>query len=275
MHNYNSRQSRLGIFVLFAVLLLVPLPARSDEGGDPQQVLLEIGQEKFTLGDFLLHLRQINPLMDFAKLPPSEQRHWVDEYVAQKLFARRAREARLDETPEVRARLEFFADRVLAQAFHEQMRREVTVSEEEVAHYYDRHAEEFRRPARVLLQHFLYRSPERAALAQARLRGGAPFAELAEEKRSDPDVLLAERGWFHREQLLPPLAEPAFALPPGGVSEVIATGYGYHVIRAEILEPSRLPERVAVQADIEQRLRQVKAGERAREILGELKARPR
>src|SRR5207244_545924 len=116
----NENSVRLGAPILgvFAVLMLLAWPCKSrDVENGSQRVLLEIGQEKITVEDFFLYLRQINPRMDFAKLPTSDQRQWLDEFVAKKLFAKRARESKLDQVPEVRARIEFFTDSVLAQEF--------------------------------------------------------------------------------------------------------------------------------------------------------------
>src|SRR2546425_12564788 len=131
--NHNSlRWQGTLILGLFAALMLLSLPCKSgDVENGSQRVLLEIGQEKITVADFFLYLRQINPRMDFAKLSSSDQRHWLDEFVAKKLFAKRARESKLDQVPEVRARIEFFADSVLAQEFKNKLMREIAVEEEE------------------------------------------------------------------------------------------------------------------------------------------------
>src|SRR5437879_6012017 len=203
--NHNSlRWQGTLILGLFAALMLLSLPCKSgDVENGSQRVLLEIGQEKITVADFFLYLRQINPRMDFAKLSSSDQRHWLDEFVAKKLFAKRARESKLDQVPEVRARIEFFTDSVLAQEFKNKLMREIAVDQEELAAYYRTHQDDFKLPPRVLLQHFLYKTPEKAAQAEARLRQGAVFDELAKDKKADSDVLMVEHGWCSAACLLP------------------------------------------------------------------------
>src|SRR6266852_3202099 len=271
--NHNSlRWQGTLILGLFAALMLLSLPCKSgDVENGSQRVLLEIGQEKITVADFFLYLRQINPRMDFAKLSSSDQRHWVEEFVAKKLFAKRAREAKLDQIPEVRARIEFFADSVLAQEFKNKLMREIAVDQEELAAYYRTHQDDFKLPPRVLLQHFLYKTPEKAAQAEARLRQGAAFDELAKDKKADSDVLMVEHGWFTPSLLIPELSEIAFQLPVGGTSRVLHSSYGYHVLRAEAQEPSRVKDFAEARPEILDKVRQTKAAKLYGEILDNTK----
>ncbi len=61
------------------------------------------------------------------------------------------------------------------------------------------------------------------------IRSGADFATLAEQY--DP-ITLGDLGWFPRGYLVQPLVEEAaFTLQPGGVSDVIHTDAGYHIIQ--------------------------------------------
>ncbi len=246
---------------------------RAAAGGEA--VLVEIGEDKYTRTDLELYLRQMNPHLDFGKLPPNEQRTWLDDFVARKLFALRAREAKLDQAPETRARIEFFVDGVLAQAFKDSVLQELTVSEAELDTYYRSHKDEFKLPARVFLQHLLYRTQEKAARAQAKLRQGDGFPQLAEEKKTDADLRLAERGWFTAEGLVRELAEVAFQLPRGEVSDVIRSSYGYHVVRVEESEPARAKDFAAARSELVDKVRREKAGRRYQQILDETRQQQR
>jgi parvulin-like peptidyl-prolyl isomerase len=195
--------------------------------------------------------------------------------VRQKLLARRARAAGLERDPEVRARVEFFVERVLAQAYQEGMMQKIAVSEEELQAYYHAHAGEFRTAPRVLAQHFLYRTAEKAEAARTRLEAGTAYTELAAEPGRDQAVVLVERDWFTREALPGPLAEPAFALPVGAVSDVVETGYGYHVLRVEAREESRQKELVEVREQVLERVRQEKAARLFQRLLEEARAEQR
>jgi len=268
-----NQKDRRRSFALILALVLAPYYVCGGEDERTDRPLLEIDKEEITVGDFLLYLRQVNPRMDFFKLPPSEQRQRVDEFVAKKLFALRAREAKLDQTPEVRARIDFFVDSVLAQEFRDKTMRGIAVSEEELTAYYRDHQEEFKLPARVLLQHFLYKTPQKAAGAQTRLLQGAVFNDLAKDKEADSDVLLAERGWFTPDLLIPELRETAFRLSAGEVSDLIRSFYGYHLLRLEAYEPSRYKDLPAARSEILDKVRQSKAAQLYEQILENTKSR--
>jgi peptidyl-prolyl cis-trans isomerase C len=61
------------------------------------------------------------------------------------------------------------------------------------------------------------------------VRSGVDFATIAEQY--DP-ITKGDLGWFPRGYLVQPLVEEAaFTLQPGGVSEVIHTDAGYHIIQ--------------------------------------------
>lgn len=61
------------------------------------------------------------------------------------------------------------------------------------------------------------------------IRSGADFATLAEQY--DP-ITRGDLGWFPRGYLVQPKVEDAaFSLQPGGVSDVIQTDAGYHIIQ--------------------------------------------
>ncbi len=269
MNDSGLRRRLIALGLLLALLLMGPQGKCGSDENLGERVLLEIGQEKITVSDFLLYLRQINPRMDFAKLPASEQRHWLDEFVNKKLFALRARETRLDQVPEVRARLEFFADTVLAQEFKDKLMREATVTEEELTTYYRSHPQDFEVPARVLLQHFLYKTSEKVSQARARLQQGTEYTELAKDKKTDSDFVLAERAWFTKALLIPELADIAFQLSVGGVSNVVHSSYGYHVLRVEAQEPTRIKDFEAARSEVLEKVRQTKATRLYEQVLSD------
>jgi len=267
-----NQKDRRRSFALALILALV-LPPYSVRGGEDERtgrLLLEIGAEKITVGDFLLYLRQVNPRMDFFKLPPGDQRYWFNEFLSKKLFARRAHQEGLDQIPEVRARLEFFTEGVLAQEYRDKLTHEIAIGEQELKEYYDAHLNEFRAPARVFLEHFLYKTPEKAARAEQKLRAGVAYHELAREKKDDAEVLLVERDWFTRELLIPEVAAVVFELPAGTI-RVIGSHYGYHVVRVAAVEPSRVQDFAAARPDIIRKVRQKKAARVFEQSLEETK----
>jgi foldase protein PrsA len=89
------------------------------------------------------------------------------------------------------------------------------------------------------------RTSDRAA-AQAlldQLKGGANFAALAQQASEDVSTAAngGDLGWFPRDvPLMPPqVVESAFALPQGGISELVESDQGFHIVKVEARETNR------------------------------------
>lgn len=77
-----------------------------------------------------------------------------------------------------------------------------------------------------------------------RARAGEDFAELATEFSQDPGSAPAggDLGWFRRGDMADEFEEAAFTLLEGGISDVVETVFGFHIILVERL---RVAERKA------------------------------
>lgn len=74
----------------------------------------------------------------------------------------------------------------------------------------------------------------RRVARKARARG-ANFAALADEYTEDPSGKGrgGKLGTFPKGRMVPEFDKPLFALNPGEVSDVIETGFGFHIIHRE------------------------------------------
>ena len=81
------------------------------------------------------------------------------------------------------------------------------------------------------------RSKDEAKKLAQRLRDdaakGTDFGELATKNSEDPasSARLGSLGKFKRSEMVKAFSDAAFSLPVGGLSEVIETEFGFHVIK--------------------------------------------
>jgi peptidyl-prolyl cis-trans isomerase C len=123
--------------------------------------------------------------------------------------------------------------------------RDIQISPQQVKDFYDQNKEEFKHPAQIRVSHILIHVPEKAPAAQrdnakrqaagllAQLKAGADFAQLARQHSQDPSsaALGGDLGYIAAGDMDPVFEKTAFALAPGQVSDVIATPYGFHIIK--------------------------------------------
>ena len=97
--------------------------------------------------------------------------------------------------------------------------------------------------AQVHARHILTLDLAQAQVLLEELRGGANFAALAQQASEDVSTAAngGDLGWFPRDvPLMPPVvAEMAFSLQPGEISNVIESDQGYHIIKVEAREENR------------------------------------
>lgn len=76
---------------------------------------------------------------------------------------------------------------------------------------------------------------QKAGETLQQIKDGKDFAELAKEKSDDKYSAETggELGFFGRGEMVPEFEEAAFALEKGGVSDLVQTQYGYHIIKVE------------------------------------------
>ncbi|NNF51823.1 MAG: hypothetical protein HKN59_05225 [Gammaproteobacteria bacterium] len=260
-----------GIPTIIIAAMLVLAGCTADD--DTSVQIAEINGQGVGLANFYQYLEQVNPQLEYAKLPASEQERLLNEYASQRLFAARAEKQKLDKEKATQARLAFFRQRVLAEAYRQSLIDSIEVSDFEIETYYEENKPLFEIPAKYLIEHLVYREPESAIYAQGQLRDGRPYEDLAAQKASDTTLVFVERNQFSEEILLPKLRGPVAGLEVGETSEMIYTSYGYHVIRLAEKEDAALQPLEEVEDEIAARLRQMKSGQQLESIVNDSRTR--
>jgi peptidyl-prolyl cis-trans isomerase C len=150
----------------------------------------------------------------------------------------------------------------------------IQVSDEDVALFYADHPEMFKNDAQVHARHIITaagadadadtvaKARAKAETARERALAGEDFAELARELSEGPSAPKGgDLGFFSRDQMVPAFADAAFALEPGQISEVVRTGFGFHVIKVEEKRPAGTLPLDEVSDDLQTLLVQQRTGE--------------
>jgi peptidyl-prolyl cis-trans isomerase SurA len=130
-----------------------------------------------------------------------------------------------------------------------EVRSGVMVGENEMKRYYQEHRDRFALPEEYTLSQILIQprsSDDTAdALAKARrvmeeLKKGEKFEDLALQYSDGPNASRGGRlGLVRQGELLPAIERAIAPLVPGGVSDIIETPEGFHIIRVEDKKPKQ------------------------------------
>jgi peptidyl-prolyl cis-trans isomerase C len=100
-------------------------------------------------------------------------------------------------------------------------------------------AHELSIPERVRASHILVANESTAKDVLAQLKAGTSFEELAAKYNSDASANTGgDLGYFTKGQMVPEFEAAAFALPVGGLSDVVQTQFGFHIIKVTDKKPS-------------------------------------
>jgi parvulin-like peptidyl-prolyl isomerase len=156
---------------------------------------------------------------------------------------------------------------------------------DELESFFEENRDYFARTGRVFVQQVWvrgapHRSDEqaraRAADVAARLRAGEPF-EAVEDAFGDPQVAPVPRDYLPvaklREYLGPSATRVAIALEPGGVSDPVKSGSGWHVILLVDREVAVTPPLSEVRTEVAAELVRRKGDEALRSYLDDLRER--
>jgi peptidyl-prolyl cis-trans isomerase C len=175
----------------------------------------------------------------------------------------------------------------VAKVIEAEVGSKIAVTDAEVEAFYKTNTERFKQSDSVHATHILIAVPAQAppdAKAQAKvkaeailkqLKAGADFATIAKAQSQDPGSAPngGDLGFFQKGQMTPAFEEAAFKLKIGGMSGVVETPFGFHIIKvlekrgartAPFAEVSGQIKDFLTQGQREQKLEQFVAGMKAK-----------
>jgi peptidyl-prolyl cis-trans isomerase C len=120
----------------------------------------------------------------------------------------------------------------------------IVVTDADLKKYYDENLDKFKLPEKYHASHILIgvdpqakpeekqKAREKAETIRKKILAGEDFATLAKAESSCPSKEQGgDLGSFGKGEMVPEFEKATAALKPGGISEVVETQFGYHVIK--------------------------------------------
>ena len=140
------------------------------------------------------------------------------------------------------------------------------VSDADAKQYYDAHKSEYGTPEQREVRQIVFQKPEDAVAAREHIAKGVSFADLAKErglKDSDTDLGMVKKA----DIIDPAVADAAFALKSGEVSQPISGRFGTVIVEVGKIDPGSQKTYEDVAAQIKRQI----AEDRARAKIGDLR----
>jgi peptidyl-prolyl cis-trans isomerase C len=155
----------------------------------------------------------------------------LDRMIDGMLVVDAARKEHLDQSAEVQQRLQLLKDRLLQQAYVEELVKSAG-SDDMLKAGYQKMIKQKPAQREVHARHILVKTEAEAKSIIDQLNKGADFATLAKKYSTDPGAASGgDLGYFSRDDMVPAFAAAAFALQPGQYTKTpVKTQFGWHVI---------------------------------------------
>ncbi len=159
----------------------------------------------------------------------------VDQVINQKLLSQAGRREKINDEPELRARVASYEDRLVQNTY---LTRKLAplLTDAAIEARYRKIVAETPAESEVSARHILVASEQKAKDIIAALARGGDFAKLAAENTIDPSGkdTGGDLGFFRKGEMVPEFSEMAFSLKEGQTADrPVRTQFGWHVIRVD------------------------------------------
>ena len=248
--NHSLLQVLTALHALFLSAVIQPVSAQED----PKITVASVNGENIYLEEVMV-LRDRLPA-DLRQQPMETYfDRLVDDIIDSRLAAAAGNEAGLTENPEILRQMSIAAQRVLAEAWiSDEIRKRVTDAKLKAA--YDTYIADTGSREEVKARHILVAEKQTAEDIISKLRDGADFIMLAEEKSTGPSGPNGgDLGYFGRGAMVPAFETAAFDLDIGQHSQTpVQTQFGWHIILIEDKRTAEPPSYADLQPQLQQNL---------------------
>jgi len=205
---------------------------------------------------------------------PEGKIEYLEKMIKDRMVELYSREKGLLDDPVVLSKMKDAMMRILNEQFLlSEVRKKVTVSEEEIQQYYEEHREEYIKPEEVRVRHILTETEAEAREVLQELEAGKDFGELAGE--FSIDLRSKDRGgdlgFVTPGRTVKVVEEAAFSLEPGEVAGPLKSRFGYHIVKVDEKRPRAYRPLEEIRDLMASEVRRIKEEKRSKELTQELK----
>jgi peptidyl-prolyl cis-trans isomerase C len=216
------------VLALAGLVLAASSPWAQQRPAD--RVVASVNGEEIRVSDIEQFVSTLPP--QAQQIPRDElERLVVNELVNTRVIGAAARADGIEKDAEFTRRLKFVADRVVGELYLGKKVRE-RLTDALVKKRYDEIVKDMKSVEEVRASHIILATKEEAEKASNDAKRGGNFDEMAKSRsNARAGVPGGDLGYFQKEQMIPAIADAAFALEKNQISGPVQTQFGWHVIK--------------------------------------------
>jgi peptidyl-prolyl cis-trans isomerase C len=205
---------------------------------------------------------QLDSIMEMVKRSsPNEvdEKTVLDDLIATELARQEAQKSGLADSPEVKAQVKDYTDKVVLNAWMQKTAEGFKFTDEELKAAYDKRVADIPK-FEYKARHILVKDKTEADALLKEITEGADFAKVAEKASKGPSGPMGgDLGWFRPDSMVPPFAEAVAKMEVNTISkEPVQTQFGWHIIKLEEKRDVQLPEFDKIKPQLQRMLEQEK-----------------
>ncbi len=219
--------------------------------------LAKVGSAKITQADFEREMKNLPPFAQKLFEGKGGKEKFLDELIKKELLYQEALKKGLDKDAEFKEKVEDFKKiSLISQVLEKEIETKVTVTEQDVKDYYEKHKNELAAISQIRAKHILVKTEAEAKKILESIKKGEDFGKLAQKYSIDKGSAKngGDLGFFSAGQMVPEFEAAAAQLDIGKVSEPVKTKFGYHIIKVVDKKTGKPLEFEKIQNNIFQRL---------------------
>jgi parvulin-like peptidyl-prolyl isomerase len=230
------RKIASALLLVAAGLALLVLGCASTSSDTEDPVVAQVGSQK-------LHASELKVLLDERRATAPENKKYevtpemvMDEWINGELISQEAKNRGYDKDPDIQRKVdEYLTGLLVEKMWTEEVEKKVdSVSEQEVTDFYNsvKDTDYKSKYPQVRLSLLTVRGAAEAMELAQRARNGEDFAQLVAQYSIRKDLGLdGDMGYSRKEELPKKLAEVAFNMQVGEISDPIKFEVGYSIIK--------------------------------------------
>ena len=244
----NLSSSRPLRSLVFALALAAPLAAHAADAPQLQlapsatddPVVAKINGGEIHKSDLLAAQKQLP--QQYQQVPlEAIFPQLLDQVVNNKLLIDAAKDAKLENDPEVKDRIAKLQERVEEQVYIDRLLAKAT-SDDALKALYQKSIKDAPAQEEIHGRQILLKDEAEAKAVIAQLDKGGDFVKIANEKNPSKDSNGGDLGYFTKDAMPPEFGDAAFALKKGQYTKTpVKTQFGWHVIKVEDRRPAAPP----------------------------------